>query len=159
MRVYHGSTLRIESPSTAFSRSNLDFGKGFYVTSFKEQAENWALRKAMRSNRSPVVNVYEMNILDDFSVCTFDTDREWLDFVCACRRGESVFLAYDVIFGSVADDRVFDAIDLYYRGIWDADTTLVAIRFYKLSDQYCFVTQNAIDSSLMFIESYEVRHD
>lgn len=42
MIVYHGSYCEIKLPNIVFSRDDLDFGKGFYVTSIKEQAINWA---------------------------------------------------------------------------------------------------------------------
>lgn len=45
MRVYHGSTDIIEKPNVRFSKDYLDFGKGFYLTSYQEQAEEWALRR------------------------------------------------------------------------------------------------------------------
>jgi hypothetical protein len=61
MKLYHGSSGAIEQPSIAFSRSNLDFGKGFYLTSYPEQAERWAKRKALRAARQAVVSVYEMS--------------------------------------------------------------------------------------------------
>ena len=35
--------------------------------------------------------------------------------------------------------------------------TLDALRFYEVNDQYCFVTQKAIDETLAFVTSYEVR--
>ena len=39
MLVYHSSDQRFTSPDVLHSRNALDFGKGFYVTRFKEQAE------------------------------------------------------------------------------------------------------------------------
>ena len=51
MIVYHGSICEIQSPDVSFSKSYLDFGKGFYVTSLKSQAEKWALRKAARTEK------------------------------------------------------------------------------------------------------------
>lgn len=160
MKLYHGSTLCIEHPDVRFSRSHLDFGKGFYCTSLRSQAENWALRKALRAGAAPIVTVYEMDKpIDELNILRFSDDRAWLDFVCSCRKGGSEYQSFDIVVGPVADDRVYDAVDLYYRGIWDASTTLEAIRFYQRSDQYCFVTQRAIDSLLAFSESYEVKHD
>ena len=38
----------------------------------------------------------------------------------------------------------------------DMETTLNALRFYEKNDQYCFVTQKAIDGKLSFLEAYEV---
>ena len=48
MIVYHGTTEVIEKPDVKHSKKYLDFGKGFYLTSFEEQAEKWAVRKSMR---------------------------------------------------------------------------------------------------------------
>ncbi len=46
MIVYHGSTVEIAKPDLKYSKNNLDFGKGFYVTTFKEQAKNGRLERA-----------------------------------------------------------------------------------------------------------------
>ncbi len=46
MIVYHGSTIEVNNPDMQHSYRNLDFGKGFYVTTVREQAERWAKRKA-----------------------------------------------------------------------------------------------------------------
>ena len=38
MTVYHGGILEIRNPDVTHSKKYLDFGKGFYVTSFPKQA-------------------------------------------------------------------------------------------------------------------------
>ena len=38
MILYHGSYLEIAKPGLTHSRSNVDFGCGFYVTPLYEQA-------------------------------------------------------------------------------------------------------------------------
>lgn len=43
MIVYHGSNIDIREPKIIQSNRALDFGFGFYTTTFKEQAEKWAL--------------------------------------------------------------------------------------------------------------------
>ena len=48
MILFHGTTEIIEEPNVSFSKSYLDFGKGFYLTTYQKQAEKWALRKALR---------------------------------------------------------------------------------------------------------------
>ena len=158
MKLYHGSDCVIEQPDIAHSRDNLDFGRGFYLTSFEEQAERWALRKAVRKQTTPIVNVYDF---DDSHACARirrfdDNDAAWVEFVCACRRGEAPAEPYDLIVGGVADDKVFRAVDMYFRGIWDIDKTLEALRFFERNDQYCFASQAILDDSLRFIGSYEV---
>lgn len=62
MIVYHGSVSIVEQPDVLHSYRPLDFGKGFYVTSVKAQAERWARRKADLTGRgAPIVNVYRMS--------------------------------------------------------------------------------------------------
>ena len=39
MRLYHGSNIVIDSINLAMCRPYKDFGKGFYLTDIKEQAE------------------------------------------------------------------------------------------------------------------------
>ena len=46
MIVYHGSSEVVRQPDILHSYRALDFGKGFYVTSVRGQAERWARRKA-----------------------------------------------------------------------------------------------------------------
>ena len=60
MIIYHGTTLEIQSLDINHSKPFLDFGMGFYTTSFIEQAEKWAIRKSIRQAKTPIVNVYEM---------------------------------------------------------------------------------------------------
>lgn len=47
MLVYHGSTVKVTHPVAAACRPNLDFGRGFYLTDIREQAEKWACRLAL----------------------------------------------------------------------------------------------------------------
>lgn len=72
MTVYHGTTEKIISPKVIFSKKYLDFGKGFYLTTYQGQAEKWALRKSIRQRRPAIVNVYEMSEKwDGFKVLSF----------------------------------------------------------------------------------------
>lgn len=158
MRLYHGSDCAIPKPDITHSRRNLDFGKGFYTTTFKRQAESWAIRKGLRSNRPAIVSVYEFDAkAPGLKIREFTSDRDWLDFVCSCRRGGTEYKSYDLIIGSIADDKVYAAVDMYFNGLWDADRTIDALRYYQRNDQFCFVRQEAIDHCLSFIESYEVK--
>ena len=38
MVVYHASYTIVEHPDVSFSRDSLDFGKGFYLTTIREQS-------------------------------------------------------------------------------------------------------------------------
>jgi len=158
MIVYHGSTLVVDKPTAAYSKRYLDFGVGVYITADKEQAENWAKRKAVRLNASPIVSVYSLT--DDLTVyngLAFDKEDEaWLDFVVKCRTGDEIYKNYDYVSGSVANDDVFLTVDLYMRGIWDKARALSEIRYYKTSHQICLISQKLIDIELKFDQSYGV---
>jgi len=161
MRVYHGSTIEIIRPDVGHSKRNLDFGVGFYITTIQKQAENWSLRKALRLGTSAIVSTYELDDeLGEYKIKTFEkNDREWVEFVCACRRGSDIFKQYDIIIGGVANDKVYRVVDMYYRGIWDIDRTLSELRFYEHNDQICLLNQQLIDCHLTFIETYEVENN
>ena len=159
MIVYHGSILEITDPDVGHSKAFLDFGKGFYVTTFPKQAERWAVRKAMRSGKGePVVNVYEMK--DDYSgfrVLNFrdpEDDEAWLDFVCACRDGGEDYKQYDIIIGNVANDDVFKSVDMYRRGAWDKQRTLLEIKYFKKNNQIAFINNAVLKELLKFQSSY-----
>ena len=159
MIVYHGSTVEIKNPDVEHSYRNLDFGKGFYVTSVKVQAERWAKRKADLSGTSTaIVTEYEMrDELKGFAVKEFAGDLSaWIDFVCDCRDGGTDYMKYDIIMGKVANDKVYRVVDMYRRGIWDKDRALQEIKVYVTYDQIAFISQKAIDDVLKYSLSYEV---
>lgn len=158
MIVYHGTTEEIENPDVNHSKKYLDFGEGFYLTTYEEQAKKWAVRKAMRQEKTAIVNVYEMDDnWSDYKVLSFEKENEaWLDFVCSCRKGETINMEYDIIIGNVADDDVFKTVDMYFRGLWDKAKVLDELRYYKMNNQICIVNQKTINKILKFIKSYEV---
>lgn len=158
MIVYHGSDAVIENPDVRHSKSRLDFGKGFYVTTVEAQAERWAKRKAAFQGKPVgIVNRYEMCLTEAYKILNFGEDLErWIDFVCSCRNGSEAYRDYDIIIGKVADDKVFRVVDMYKRGIWDRERAIREIRVYETYDQICFVSQRAMDALLTFEGSFEV---
>lgn len=159
MIVYHGSTSIVKNPDTLHSYRPLDFGKGFYVTTNKKQAETWAKRKALIiGSDMAYINVYKLN--DDYSGLAHkafgDDLSEWVDFVCHCRDGGTDYKGYDVISGKVANDKVFRVVDMYHDGIWDKERAIKEIRAYPDYDQIAFITQKAIAKLLSFDSVEEV---
>lgn len=159
MIVYHGTTERIERPDVKYSKKYLDFGSGFYLTTFEEQAKKWAMRKSMRQEKTAIVNIYELKEnLADYRVLTFEKENEkWLDFVCGCRKGNPLNKDYDIIIGNVADDDVFKTVDMYFRGLWDKEKVLEELRYCKMNNQICIVNQATLNQVLTFKGSYEVK--
>ncbi len=161
MIVYHGSTQIVPQPDVEHSFRNLDFGKGFYVTTVKEQAVRWARRKAsLTKGGMPYLNVYCMKDVVasmNLRVRDFTEDVEaWIDFVCRCWDGKLDYQEYDLIKGKVANDKVYRVVDMYHSGIWDKERALKEIRVYPSYDQLAFITQNAVDTLLEFQEYQEV---
>ena len=159
MIVYHGSIEIVKYPDINHSYRPLDFGKGFYVTTVKEQAEKWAKRKSDIFNKDHgIVNLYVMSEdHGDLIYKSFSDDLiEWIDFVCNCRDEGTEYQQYDVISGKVANDKVFRVVDMYHQGIWDRDRALKEIKIYETYDQIAFITQKSIDKLLKFDSYYEV---
>ncbi|MBR0092526.1 MAG: DUF3990 domain-containing protein [Lachnospiraceae bacterium] len=153
MIVYHGSVEPIETPDVLHSHRPLDFGKGFYVTTVRQQAERWAKRKAsLLKKDTAIISRYDMKQdTTGLAVKTFQEDlEEWIDFVCACRDGGEEYLKYDLISGKVANDKVFRVVDMYHTGVWDKARALKEIKVYPSYDQVAFITQKAIDQILVF---------
>ena len=87
----------------------------------------------------------------------FEKENEkWLDFVCACRKGQPLNKEYDIIIGNVADDDVFKTVDMYFRGLWDKEKVLDELRYYKMNNQICIVNQETLNRVITFKRAYEV---
>lgn len=159
MIVYHGTTKIIKTPDVFHSKKYLDFGVGFYLTTYEEQARKWVIRKGMRQEKPALVNVYEMTEdLGKYRVLSFEKENEkWLEFVCACRKGETLNKDYDIIVGNVANDDVFKTVDMYFRGIWDKKKVLEELRYYQMNNQICIVNQDTLEQILEFQKAYEVK--
>ena len=159
MTVYHGSVCEIRVPDVALAKARLDFGRAFYLTSYRRQAERWARRKAARVRGTPIVTVYSLSDdLTDFRVKDFgEADGMWLDFVCACRAGRAVWRWFDIIRGRVANDDVFKTIDAYLKGDKTREEALRELRYAGPNDQIAITTPLAIKALLAFKRSYVVR--
>ena len=152
MILYHSSTEGVGYPDLNHSRKYLDFGRGFYLTTLKDQAIKYADRFKLRGLPS-FLNVYEFS--DDWSelnVLTFDSyNSEWLDFVGRCRAGEDVSV-YDVVQGGIANDKIFRTIDLYFAGDITREDALKKLKMEIPNHQICLRTVKAL-SLLTFVES------
>lgn len=157
--VYHGGTEELRCPLTAVGRDNLDFGKGFYVTDIKSQAEDWAVRKAAVRRAAPVLNQYllDFDAMEGFSYKRFVTyNEEWLDFIIANRNGENPARFYDIIEGGVANDRVIDSIEAYMAGLMPKAMCLGRLSEHRPNNQICIISQDLCDRCLHFVESTRI---
>jgi hypothetical protein len=157
--VYHGSYCIVDTPDVSFSRDALDFGKGFYVTEIKEQAISWT-NKFKRRGKKGYLNIYELDIdkIKELYSCKefLSYDTEWLDFILECRSGSNIYLQYDVVIGGIADDRVYNTIELFQDHLIEKDEALKRLQYYKPNNQIYIVNQEVIDKCLIYEESKEV---
>lgn len=98
MELYHGSFMKVDKPLVNAGRRNLDFGRGFYLTNLRPQAEKWALAVGGRHNDTDegVVNVYHFDeqLFAKYKVLSFACyDLDWLDFVVVNRHGEDAAMS------------------------------------------------------------------
>lgn len=153
MRFYHTSNVIISEPDVCHSRKHLDFGMGFYLTPLEQQAREYGQR-FIRRGEPAILNIFELS--DDISNVSRKVfpsyDGEWLDYVTACRKGLP-HEQYDIIEGGIADDQVFDTVDLYLQGIYSREQALDQLRWKKPNHQLCISTQLVIENYLQFVES------
>ena len=161
MRLYHGSIVEVHKPSLRFGRERTDFGRGFYTTTLAEQAERWAnIKKDRAKADKAIVSVYE---IDDAVLAAptlkirefHGVDEAWLDFVVGCRKERAIKHDYDLVFGPVANDRVYAAFALYEQGLLSKQELIGELKTYSLIDQMLFHTDKSL-AYLTFIEAKEV---
>ena len=151
MMVYHGSHLVVEHPDVLHSRPAVDFGRGFYTTPLAEQAESWA-KSFLRRHKAAVVSAYLLDeaVFLEEDCMRFDSYSEaWLDFVLACRT-EKDDSDHAVILGGIANDRVFDTIELFLQGLIQKGEAIRRLRFEQPNVQIALRTQEVIDRYLHF---------
>jgi hypothetical protein len=158
MKVYHGSLEIVESPRIINSNRLLDYGRGFYTTTSEQQAETWVKRKMKNVQTQGFVNSYHFDesALSQYRVLKFEgPSEEWLDFVMANRTVPQFQHGYDIVYGPVADDRVYAVFALYESGVYNKQDLIRELKTYVLVDQFLFHTERAL-SLLTFEESKEV---
>ena len=126
MILYHGSFLEIVEPDLIHSRPNVDFGRGFYVTPLYEQAVKWCGKFKCRGKEGIISRYkYDESREDELKTLKFDSYSEgWLDFILICRSGKDM-TDYDIVLGGVANDKVFNTVELFFDGLIDKAIAVV----------------------------------
>ncbi len=159
MIIYHGSLDIVEHPMILPPNRTLDYGNGFYTTTSERQAKEWVERRMQERHRAcGYVNVYEFEdkMLTKLDSLIFtEPTKEWAEFVMANRTQKDFTHDYDIVYGPVANDRVYLQFGLYEAGAISVDTLIRELKTYKLVDQYLFHTEKAL-SALHFIEATKI---
>lgn len=151
MILYHGTNVSFSKIDICQSRLGKDFGVGFYLTPDKHVATRQGERKYSQTGEGAVV-VKAYRIDDDcmqhLRVLRFDSyTKEWARFIFTNRQNRTSrqIHDYDVVIGPIADDTVGFQIRRLEDGIITEEQFLEEIRYHRITIQYLFATQAAID--------------
>jgi len=151
MILYHGTNIDFKIIELSECLPFKDFGKGFYLTDIRGQAEALAQKKSKLFGGSPIVQGYAFYPEDveivGLKMRRFDKpSREWAEFIFNNRNRNTHFHHdYDIIYGPIADDGVAYLLGRYEEGSIGLDELARELEFRNLNNQYCFGTQRAIE--------------
>ncbi len=150
MRLYHGTNCEITAIDLRQCSPNKDFGRGFYLTDIKKQADYMALRRQRQAGwGEPLVIEYEFDerLLTDRSlrVKRFEKPSEaWARFILNNRNSDEFEHDYDIVLGPIANDGVALQLRRYTENLISMRTLVRELTYRKLNRQYCFCTERAI---------------
>lgn len=158
MILYHGSNVSIQQIDLGKCKPNKDFGKGFYLTTIKEQAQRMAARVARMFGGSTIINIYEFDesVLKSNSINIRKFEKpseEWARFVITNRNykriqqiqeDNNIDNRYDIVIGPIANDDLALLFRQFSDGLISVETLVKEMEFKKLTDQYSFHTQESI---------------
>ena len=176
--LYHGSYCEVQIPDLKQCAKYKDFGQGFYLTTSKKQAENFAklsTKKAIANGTADIdqkygiVSTFKFKLIDKLSVRTYSTaDTHWLHCVVGHRKKKKFpnvvqqLKDFDIIGGKIANDNTNATINAYMAGTFgeigskSADDICISLLLPKrLQNQFCFRTEKAL-KSIVFIESEQI---
>ena len=129
------------------------------TTTSYAQSKDWVKRRMDNLKvQKGFVNAYEFDkdAIRILKCLIFDSPTEdWVDFVMNNRTIKGFEHDYDIVYGPVANDRVYASFALYEGGLIDKQTLITELKTYKLIDQYLFHTEKALQY-IRFIEAEEI---
>lgn len=148
LKLYHGTNTTFDKVELDRCLPYKDFGRGFYLTTFRMQALGRARDKCKFEGGTPTILTYlfDEKQLENLNVKRFENaDAEWAEFIFTNRdRHNKKHHNYDVVIGPVADDGVIASIRLYETKVIDFDTFVKRLQFAHPNIQYAFCTERAI---------------
>ena len=157
--LFHGSKSGITGPIAPISRERCDFGKGFYMGT--EPYQPLTLISDFEQSKFYVMSLD----LTDLQVLTVSPDLEWAMLVAFHRgkmddaRGTELYEryarmteGYDVIAGSIANDRMFYVLDNFFLGNITDKALVMSLSALQLGQQYVAITEKACEHVRMETE-------
>lgn len=152
IKLYHGSNVEIDNIDLSLGHQNKDFGKGFYLTSLRNQAQEMAIRKCRFSQKgSPIVAEFRFDDAalsdDNVKVKVFESvSTEWAQFILQNRKSSETGFAhnYDIVVGPVANDGVVVQLNLFEQQFITLEELVNRLKFRDLNNQYFFGTEKSL---------------
>lgn len=155
MKLYHGSTVNIETILLEKSKPYKDFGKAFYLSAEEFQARELAESRVSFLGGEVVVNEYDF----DESLLVEGQEEplrvkifahyclEWAEFVWNNRDENQDFRHdYDIVYGPIANDTIGYQMRQYREEVADLRGFLKGLQYRKGETfQYAFCTERAIN--------------
>jgi len=154
MILYHGSNIAIDVPELSKSKPYKDFGRGFYLSPDRRQAERLAEQRTLiMQSGEPTVSSFEFDEAllqsDELNVKVFEEySEEWAEFVLMNR---DVAVAqpcnnFDIVYGPIADDGVTFQLRRYKAGAITLKELVDELKYSRgITFQYYFGTQHALE--------------
>jgi transcriptional regulator with XRE-family HTH domain len=148
--LYHSSKSGIKGPIAPISRERCDFGKGFYMGT--EPYQPLTLISDFEKSKFYVISLD----MTGLRVLNVKPDLEWAMLVAYNRgkmdevRGTSLYEhyaamsnGYDVVVGSIANDRMFYVLDNFFLGNITDKALVMSLSALQLGKQYVAITEKA----------------
>ena len=148
--LYHGSKSGIKGHIAPISRERCDFGKGFYMGT--EPYQPLTLISDFEKSKFYVISLD----MTGLRVLNVKPDLEWAMLVAYNRgkmdevRGTSLYEhyaamsnGYDVVVGSIANDRMFYVLDNFFLGNITDKALVMSLSALQLGKQYVAITEKA----------------
>lgn len=148
--LYHGSKAGLDGKIAPSSRAHCDFGKGFYMGN--DYMQSLTLVCAF-----PKSKLYAIDMdMSGLKVLHVKPDIEWAMLVAFHRgkmdsvKGSALYEkyaamldGYDVVVGSIADDRMFYVIDNFFTGAITDKALVASLAALQLGEQYVAISEKA----------------
>ena len=144
--LYHGSNHLFDEVDLSKSKDFRDFGRGFYTTTIRKQAEDWAEALFDRYKRDGIfIYEIELEFTEDLSIKNYEgLSEEWLLMVQKNRTLGGIQHNFDIVQGPVANDKTARTIALYIAGIINANEAIERLRSNRTNNQVSLHTPAAL---------------
>ncbi len=150
MKLYHGTNQIIQDIDLSLCMPNKDFGRGFYLTDIRKQAEYMAIRKVEQTGTGERVVIeydFDEHLLRSktLRIKHFEKPtKDWARFILANRFDPDFTHDYDIVTGPIANDRVAFQLRRYHQEMISLAQLVRELTYRKLNSQFFFGTEQAV---------------